>query len=98
MSGFVMLYAVYRIVDLLPVVPYQPTYHAAEFVVDRIDESDFRGPDARPSWAEGHVEPGGASIRQPLSRTLDGALVLANDRAIRANSGQRMRIWFSSED
>jgi hypothetical protein len=98
LSGFVVLYAVYRIVILLPVVPYQPTYHAAEFVIDRIAESDFRGPGARPSWAEGHVEPGGAVIRQPLSRTLDGVLVLANDRAIRATSGQRMRIWFSSED
>lgn len=98
MAGLVVLYAVHRIVELIPVVPYQATYHAAEFVVDRIDESDFRGAAARPASAEGHVEPGGASATEPLARTLDGRLVLANDRAIAAIAGQRMRVWFSAED
>ena len=88
MSGFAVLYAVYRMAELLPVVPYQPTYHAAEFVVDRLTAS----------WAEGHVEPGGASIQEPVIRTLGGALVLMNDRAVAAAAGGRMRIWFSAED
>jgi hypothetical protein len=96
MSGFAVLYAVYRIVNLLPVVPYQPTYHAAEFVIDRVDENDREA--STPPWAEGHVEPGGASIREPVIRTLGGTLVLMNDRAVPAVAGQRTGIWFSAED
>jgi hypothetical protein len=101
MSGVAVLYAVYRIANLVPVVPYQPTYHAAEFVIDRVDETNRTA--AAPRWAEGHVEPGGASIREPLIRepvirTLGGTLVLMNDRAVPAVAGQRMRIWFSAED
>jgi prepilin-type processing-associated H-X9-DG protein len=88
MSGFAVLYAVYRIAELVPVVPYQPTYHAAEFVVER----------ATAAWADGHVEPGGTPIQEPVIRTLGGSLVLMNDRAVAAVAGQRMRIWFSSED
>ena len=96
-SGFAVLYAVYRIVNLLPVVPYQPTYHAAEFVIDRVEETDINA-GARVSWAEGHVEPGGATLREPTLRALNGVLVLANDRAVPAVTGRRMPIWFSAED
>ena len=97
MSGFAVLYAVHRIVNLVPVVPYQPTYHTAEFVIDRVEEPDANV-DARVSWADGRVEPGGATTREPVLRGLDGTLVLANDRAVPAVPGRRMPIWFSAED
>jgi hypothetical protein len=97
MSGFAVLYPVYRIAELLPVVQYQPTYHAAEFVIERVEETDVNV-GTRVSWAAGHVEPGGATIQEPTLRALDGTLVLANDRAVPAVTGKRMRIWFSAED
>jgi hypothetical protein len=97
MSGFAVLYAVHRIADLVPVVPYQPTYHAAEFVIDRVEDAAV-SEGAPVWWASGHVEPGGATIREPILRWLDGTLVLANDPAVPAVTGQRMHVWFSVED
>jgi hypothetical protein len=90
--GFAVFYALKQAGDAYFVNEHGAAYREAHFVIDRVMTTDGKPPQR---WAEGRIEPGGVPYRFEVMRTLKGQYVLADDPAVPAQSGQRMRIWWT---
>jgi hypothetical protein len=91
-SGFAVFYAAARAIGVWELTRHGAAYRQAVFVVERVVEQDGV------RWAEGRVEPAGKPYRYLVHRTLEGGMVLHDDRAVRAEPGARMRIWWTDAE